>query len=126
MAFAGARGIATLNHKIFDHTVERCPVVVALETQLHEIAARLRCFLRRQRGSGEGVRNEAQQWTCLGPELDVEGSSRRVQDDLATSASGRRVGLENNYCVTRGRLARRRGRHRVGARHCEGKGAQWI
>eukprot|EP00982_Pelagococcus_subviridis_P013663 31270-Pelagococcus_subviridis.AAC.11 len=45
-ALAGARGVAGLDAKVFDDSMEDAVLVVALQAQLDEVPARLRGFLR--------------------------------------------------------------------------------
>ena len=67
-ALAGARRVAGLRHEVLDDAVEDAAVVVALEAELHKVAA--------------GERR------LLGPELHVERTNAGVQYDLAL---GRRL-----------------------------------
>lgn len=60
---AGAGGVAALNKKALDDTMEDGVVVVAFEAKLDEVAD---CF-----------------WGLFGPELDVQWAIRCVQYDLA-------------------------------------------
>jgi hypothetical protein len=63
-ALARSRGVARLRHEVPDHPVEDAAVIVALEAQLHKVAARHR--------------------RLLGPQLDVERPDARMHDHFAT------------------------------------------
>ena len=69
---AGAGGVAALNEEVLDDAVEEGAVVVALEAELDEVAARQR--------------------TLLGPEPDgtCEQWTGRRRTDTRTRARGRR------------------------------------
>ena len=79
---AGAGRVTRLSHEVPDHAMEDAPVVIALEAELHKVAA--------------GERR------LLGPELDVERTDRRVQDTLPIRRRLRRVDVQVSHASAGG------------------------
>jgi hypothetical protein len=85
---AGASGVAALDEEVLDDAVEEGAVVVALEAELHEVARRL--------GS------------LLGPQLDVERTSRRLHHHLALRGGLKHVHRRHPACLAAVASGRRR------------------
>ncbi len=82
-ACARASWVAALDDKVFEYAVEDCAIIISLQTQLHEVADRLRST---QATVTQKVLNmySARQhlWRLLGPELYFNVTIRCLQYDL--------------------------------------------